>query len=483
MKKIILLTAFITLITSCSNEITSLNEDIKNPTTTKPEYLFTNAEKALVDQMVSTSVNFNVYRMFSQQWTETTYPDESQYNIATRTIPDNHFTVLYKDVLRDFKESQILLDAEVAPTPADEAILNNKKAMVDILMVYTYSVLVDTFGDVPYSEALDIVNHPLPKYDDAETIYRDLIARLAADSALLTSGAASFEGADLIYGGDADSWKKFANSLQLKLAVNMYDVDPAFASTSIMTAVTSGVFTSNGDNANLNYLSLQPNANPLYADLVISGRNDFIPANTLVDKMNSLSDPRREKYFTFKSGTTSYVGGIYGSSNSFTNFSHINETLADPTFPGTILDYSEVEFLLAEAAARGVAVGGTPETHYTAGITASMENWGVATADILAYLAQPSVAYATATGTWQQKIGEQSWLALYNRGFEAWTSYRRLDFPQLAPPAVTYNDLAEVPKRYTYPAREETLNSTNVTAASAAIGGNTLVTKIFWDVN
>lgn len=482
MKKIFLSVAFLSfLFTSCTDDITSLNQDTKNPTTTKPEFLFTNAEKSLVDQMVSTSVNLNVFRLFSQYWTETTYPDESQYNITTRTIPDNHFTTLYRDVLRDLVESKKYLDQQSAPTQADLDVLNNKKALVEILTVYTYSVLVDTFGDVPYSQSLDIEKYPNPQYDDAETIYKNLISRLAAASASLTSGADSFGSADLIYGGDADHWKKFANSLRLRLAINMDDIDHTYASTQVLAAVADGVISDNSENTNLNYLSAQPNANPLYADLVVSGRNDFIPANTIVNKMNTLNDPRRDQYFTLKDGA--YLGGIYGSSNGYANFSHITPTLSDPSHPGSIFDYAETEFLLAEAVARGIAVGGTIESHYVAGITASMQDWGVASVDIATYLAQPSVAYATATGTWQQKIGEQAWLALYNRGFEGWTSYRRLDFPALAVPAVTYNDITAVPKRYTYPAREYTLNSANVASASSSIGGDNLTNKIFWDVH
>ena len=128
-----------------------------------------------------------------------------------------------------------------------------------------------------------------------------------------------------------------------------------------------------------------------------------------------------------------------------------------------------------------MAVSGTPATHYKAAITASMENWGVDAASTATYLAQPAVAYATAAGTWQQKIGEQAWYGLYNRGFESWTSYRRLDFPVLLAPAAAYNGLTAVPKRYSYPAREQTLNATNVNAAITAIGGNTLLTKVFWD--
>lgn len=479
MKKIVLTLAFIALTLSCSDDITGLNVDTKNPTTTKPEYLYSNAQKALVDQMVSTSVNLNVFRLFAQQWTETTYPDESQYDITTRVVPDNHFRTLYRNVLKDLQESRKLLDTEVAVGASQIAVLNNKKAMVDILMAYSYSVLVDTFGNVPYSEALDIIAHPLPKYDDAQTIYKDLITRLTADSGMLTDSEASFGTADLIYGGDIGKWKKFANSLKLRLAINMADVDFAYASAQVLSAKAAGIFTSSADNANLKYLPLQPNANPLYADLVVSGRNDFVPANTIVNKMNSLNDPRRATYFTLKGGV--YVGGIYGSSNGYANFSHIGTTYSNPEFPGTILDYTEISFLLAEASARGIAVGGTTASLYNAAIDASMQSAGVDAVSRATYMAQPAVAYATAAGTWQQKIGEQAWLALYNRGFEAWTSYRRLDYPVLVAPATAYNGLTAVPKRYSYPSIEQTLNATSVNAAITAIGGNTLLGKLFWD--
>ncbi|MDI5887515.1 MULTISPECIES: SusD/RagB family nutrient-binding outer membrane lipoprotein [Flavobacterium] len=481
MKKILLLISFITLsVVSCSDDITGLNADTKNPTTTKPEYLFTNAQKTLVDQMVNASVNRNVFRLFTQYWAETTYPDESQYNLTTRPIPDTHFTTLYRDVLRDLKESKTALNKEVVAGAEETEVLNNKKAIVDIMSAYTFSVLVDTFGDVPYTEALDIEGKPLPKYDDAQTIYKDLISKLTVASASLNSSAGSFGSADLIYAGNTAKWKKFANSLRLRLAVNMHDVDAAYAATQISAAVSAGVMSNNSDDANLVYLGAEPNANPLYVDIVASGRNDFVIADTFVNKLNSLTDPRRAKYFTFAPGTTNYIGGIYGSSNSYTNFSHINETIVQPTFPGTIFDFVETEFLLAEAAARGVAVGGTATIHYNTAITASMERWGVDAANIATYLAQPSVVYNAAN--WKKSIGEQAWIGLYNRGFEAWISWRRLDFPVLVAPASTYNDITKVPTRYTYPAGEQTVNAANVTAASALInGGDLLTTKIFWD--
>jgi hypothetical protein len=131
---------------------------------------------------------------------------------------------------------------------------------------------------------------------------------------------------------------------------------------------------------------------------------------------------------------------------------------------------------LAEAVERGF-ISGNAEEFYNAAISASMDYWGVTgTAD---YLAQAGVSYATAGDTWQQKIGNQKWLAMYNRGFDAWTDWRRLDFPALVKPDA--QGVPEIPKRLIYPIIENTLNAANTTAAGAAIGGDDSATRLFWD--
>jgi hypothetical protein len=266
------------------------------------------------------------------------------------------------------------------------------------------------------------------------------------------------------------------------MAITMADVDLTYATTEALAAQADGLILTSADGTYMPYTTNTTNNNPLYLDLVASGRDDFLPANTFVNKMNALSDPRRAKYFTeYPAGSGQYKGGVYGTVNVYGDFSHLTPTIKDPVYPGVLFTYSEVEFLLAEAAERGIAVGGTAESHYNAAITASLQDWGVASGDITTYLARPDVAYATATGTWKQKIGEQAWIAYYNRGFEAWTSYRRLDFPVLAAPAVTFGDITEVPKRYSYPGIEQTLNAANLEAAVAKLGNNAVTTKLFWD--
>ncbi|MEO8534164.1 MAG: SusD/RagB family nutrient-binding outer membrane lipoprotein [Flavobacterium sp.] len=495
MKKIIFALGLLLLLTaSCDdNALTELNVDAKNPSLVPASSLFTSAEKTLTEQLVSSNVNKNIFRLVNQQWTETTYLDESNYNWTARKISDKHWDALYAGPLADLITAEKSLESSkilaTDPEFAEKTIIKkNQLILIDILTVYTYQVLVDTFGDIPYSEALKGSGDYLPKYDKAIDIYKDLLIRLNNDLATIDTGHTAFGTADVIYKDNLKSWVKFANSIKLKLGVNLKasGLESAIADAAIQTG-SLAAFTSNADNAKLKYMNDLPNTNPIYVDLVFSGRHDFVPAKTFVDAIVAKNDPRTKAYFAqnlkdANGNVLPYKGGIVGIKNSYSKFTHISDPIQQPDFEGTLLDYSEVEFLLAEAVARGVAVGGTVESHYTAGIIASMEYWGISKADATTYLAQSTVAYATANGTWQQKIGEQSWYAKFNRGFEGWTSTRRLDFPILVAPA-SADQAAEsqVPSRMTYPIREQTLNASNYQAASAAIGGDKLKTKLFWD--
>ena len=477
MKKVILTTLTIfTLLVSCQSDeqYEEKNRDPKNPTQVSAEFLFNSATKSLFDQMTSTNVNTNIFRMLGQHWTETTYVDEANYDFNTRNIPQNHWSEMYRDVLLDLATAKTNTDADPALSAATKA---TKNAQIEILTVYAWAQMVETYGNIPYSQALNAGVYVLPVYDDAATIYGDLLSRLTAAIPNVTDSG--FGTADNIYGGNATNWKKFGNSLLLRMGVRVADV-PALAAKStaaIQSAVSGGVFTSNADNAALVYGSATPNTNPVWVDLVQSGRSDFVVANTLVDKMNALNDPRRPYYFDENKGTGVFIGGPYGDNNSFIAYTHVSSRVIEPTNPASLMDYSEVCFYLADAAERSIS--GTPAnaaSFYNNGITASFDYWG--TPNVAAYLLNPAVNYATASGTWKVKIGNQLWLAMYNRGYEAWTAWRTYDIPGFNLPAVSGSP---VPTRYTYPINEQNLNKTNYTAASAAIGGDKQTTKVFWD--
>jgi hypothetical protein len=386
---------------------------------------------------------------------------------------------MYRDVILDLSTAKTNTEATAISPSFTQATKDSRLAQIEILSVYAWANLVETFGDVPYSQSLNPGAYVLPVYDDAATIYSDLLTRLSAAIPNLTNSG--FGASDPIYAGNPASWKKFGNSLKLRMGIRIVDV-PAMSATAqsaITTAVSGGVFTSNADNAALKYESAAPNTNPVWVDLVQSGRSDFVIANTLVDFMNNLSDPRRSVYFDQNLGTGVYKGGTYGAVSSFSTNTNVSSIVTDPTNPASLLDYAEVNFYLADAAERSIS--GTPVSaadFYNKGITASFEQWGAT--GVAAYLLNPNVAYATAPGTWKVKIGNQLWLAMYNRGFEAWTAWRTYDMPGFNLPAVSG---LPVPTRYTYPISEQNLNKTNYTAASAAIGGDEQTTKIFWDVN
>lgn len=480
MKKIILSILIIAGVAfSCEDRMDELNTPKKDATVPSGEALFANGVRSMFDMMVSTSVNDNPFRLYTQYWAQTTYPDESQYNMVSRNIPDNFWTNAYRNTLRDLDEARKVIE-DTWQLSGSEGARDNQLSMINICKVYTFANLVDAFGVVPFTEALndDIL---IPKYDDGQQVYNSLITMLDEAIGLLNEDEEGFSSdQDLIYGGDVGAWIKLANSLKIKLAVTIADVDAGKAATMISQA-EEGAFTSNADNATLSYLSSSPNTNPVWLDLVQSGRADFVVANTIVDKLIALSDPRLEVYADPIEGGT-YKGGVYGTANTYSANSHIGELFHEPDLEGVMLDYATVQFMLAEAAARGLATAEAVETYYENGIRASMEYWGVDDDAIDDYLAQPEVAYATADGDWKQKIGIQEWIAQYNRGFDGWTTWRRLDFEGFnIPPGLEASD---IPQRLIFPIEEATLNPSSWRAAIDMIGGSDDVqTKVFWDVN
>ncbi len=487
MRKIfsILTIGSLTILTGCVNGDEDFNNNQSQPYEVPSELLFTNAQKELMDQMETPSVNLNVFRFFQHYLATTIYRNDARFNFTgTRKVPDNMWLALYTDVLGNLNETKKVIAGEVNPTATSQAAWEkqqaNKLAIVNLLEIYTYQVLVDSFGNVPYTEAAKPESIVLPKYDDAKTIYENLISRLNTIVATLDSGYSSFETGDNIYNGDVGEWIIFANSLKLKIGINLADVNPTLAKQTVESAYASGVMLTNAENSLFKYDATSPNFNRLYAEVIASNRNDFVAEEGIVDVMNDLNDPRRPFYFTEVSGG-GYVGGTVGLTNTYSANSHIGDALLPASKPGLLFDAAEVNFYLAEAAARGYTVGSSAQQYYQNAIERSMQQWGVSSAAIATYLANPNVVYSAAN--WKQKIGQQAWIAMYNRGFESWNFYRRLDYPVLtAPNAIPAAD-GKVPTRLTYPINEQTVNGANWSTASSAIGGDKLSTKVFWDVN
>ena len=470
------------LAVSCSKQtLADLNKDLKNPTIVPGNTLFSTAEKNLSDQDVSLNVNVNDFDLWSQYLTETTYTDESNYNIFTRSVPDGAWRTYYRNILENAQRADSLIRMEKPILTSDMAVQKNRLAIIDMFMCYAWDQMETTWGNIPYSQALNI-NNVLPVYDDALTIHKDLIKRVTADITALDPNNGSFGTADLIYGGDVASWMKFGNGLLIKMAIEISRVNDPAVQTLVKTTIQNamaGTLQSSADDAIFQYLSSTPNTNPLYVDLVLSGRSDYVAANTIINAMTGLNDPRLPLYFDQNLGANTYLGGTYGNSSAYPNFSHINPSISNvPSFPHPLMTYSEIQFYLAEAVARNI-ISGNAATYFNNAVTASIVSWGGTPAQAAAYLAQSNVAYNPTN--WQASIGMQAWISFYLRGYLGWTEWRRLGYPFMNEPPTPATGVVTYPYRYPYPSGEQTLNPDNYTKAAAAIGGDLMSTKLYWE--
>ncbi|MBK8444354.1 MAG: SusD/RagB family nutrient-binding outer membrane lipoprotein [Sphingobacteriales bacterium] len=243
---------------------------------------------------------------------------------------------------------------------------------------------------------------------------------------------------------------------------------------------TREMFASNSDEAKLAYLSADPNANPIFETIVFGTRNEFKVNEVLVNMLTSLNDPRLPIYVAPNEagqyrGKPAGIENVPNDDYNYTNVSAVGDYYLRAQAPAYFLSYSELQFLMAEAAQRGL-ISGSAADYYNGGIRASFEANGLTSGDADAYLSQAVVAYSAGNGL--KQIAEQNWLGLYCQGIETWTEWRRTQYPVLQ--AAIEAVLNEIPSRYTYPGIEQSVNAANYDAAVANQGPNLLTTKVWW---
>jgi hypothetical protein len=455
------------------NGLTDINQNPNGPVDVPPPAILGNAIQSVVNGVDGVnSLNIRGGGLWVQYYAEIQYRDEDKYIVRSGTSGGWGF---YNGPLEDF---QRIIDKGVASsTPNWEAVGRTMKA-------YVFSVMTDAMGDLPYSEALKGDTVLAPKYDSQQDIYTASLADLATASQEIDPSGIGFSSGDLLYGGDMNKWRKFANSLRLRLAIHLSNVDPAKAASEAQAAVAGGVFQSNADNATLLFLATSPNRNPIYNDA--RGRDDYGLSKTYVDSLLHWNDPRLPVFAQLNKDTIVANRTYRGLPNG------LNDGEGDPLFlisrigafwretpnaPMDLLTYSEVLFLEAEAAQRGW-IAGDPATLYAGAIRASMDQYGLSTAAADAYLAQPNVVYNAGTGLTQ--IAYQKWVSLFMQGMESWTEVRRTGVPALIPGP--HARLATIPERLPYDDNELVLNRVNVDAADAAQGfsASNDLTKPLW---
>ncbi|MFC0184554.1 SusD/RagB family nutrient-binding outer membrane lipoprotein [Pseudarcicella hirudinis] len=404
------------------------------------------------------------------------YTTIDQYIIPTDVI-DNAWRDFFIESQADFQRI-IALGKKLPAT-------KNYQAIGLIMRAWTFSLLTDVYGDIPYKDAIQGIDGKLlPKYDSQKDIYLGLITDLKTASDMINAKTVSSTG-DIMFAGDMSRWKKFANSLSLKLLNRILSkTDTGIDVKAEMERILKDpakypVFTSYNDCAFLTYLGDAPNNNPINQNR--KTRDDHRVSLSLTSRLQATNDSRITIYAEKPEAGGDYLGIPNGLNVTEANAlglaktSRLGKFFTQATAPAVLMSYAELLFIKAEAAYKGVSVAGDAGKLYLDGINASYAQYKIAPSDDFL----KAVAYKGGADGYKQ-IMEQKWISLFGEGIEAWTEQRRTGIPDLKAPLVNTNDNV-LPTRLPYPSTEETLNGPNMKDALSKQGGvNDKKLKLWW---
>ena len=512
---------------SCTNDFEEINTNEFIFNEASPEALFTGVVKNTLD-LVGGTMNdqmFNTYASF--------YGGKGgQFNryFYTEQALDQFWKRFYVNIL---KNNQDIIDSY-----SSDSNYSNRVTIAKIWKSYVYSILVSTFGPVPYQEALQGKN--AAAYNSEELIYTDILAELkSAFENLDISGDTLAQ--DPIFNGDLTKWKKFANSLRLKIALRISEGFPALAEQHGSDAMANegSLISSNDENASMKWGLEQENWSFNYSRYVfVEANDDVVPFMNLHFLLNlkTYKDPRLFKLVepsndpititdvVFRSGSTTeqitveyelpYFGRPLGGNEGVEGWNlnqndNILNGLANRRFSRPKLDvfmaadmsyniitYSEINFIKAEAQLKGWGGSKTGEEYYYDGIEASFQQYGAT--GFTDYKNTAGIQWGTTSvgdrGLFGvvtsgisndpiDKITRQRWLASYNQGHDIWCMQKRTRtlplIDQFAPDGATGLDYAPLPERLVYPPLSEGgLNNAAYQDAILNLGGNTLYNEL-----
>ncbi len=490
------------LLSSCTHDFSGTNTNENNPTNVTPDLLLSGVIKNMMNNQVNTA--WGIGNIVAQHHAKIQFVNEDRYLWGEQNG-------VWDDVYNNYRNLQNIFTAVGGDST------NPYLGVSLVLKSWMFALATDTYGDVPYSEAgkAKLEGKYQPKYDDQELIYAGILADLKKANSYLAKSGTTLDG-DILYGGGANAilkWRKLANSLRLRYLLRLSkrkDVNAEMAEI-LSNPSTYPVFMDNADNAELKYLSAAPNQWPLY-NARVGSFDEFRVSKTLTDRLTTLNDPRLKvfgrpsqrsvaanapKIEGIPNGLSdvnalAYNGGVQGVSRVGYTFAclvcnDIGQAAPDPAAPrALIMTYAELQFTLAEARERNMITVGDAATYYNNGITANFSYWksvvpsqyGIDVTMPANYLTQATVAY---TGTQAEKLAKialQKWVAYYFNGLEAWFDWRRTGMPEIVPGPSNLNN-NQVPVRFIYPQKEQSLNGGNRGDAVKRQGADNLNTRMW----
>lgn len=477
------------LLTACTNNFEELNTDPNRPKEITPGVMLGQLQYRIVNSSMQSA------RSFTHELMQVDAPRSSSGGGGLHRYVVSPGAGVWSNFYGYLTDIEDIYDI------ADELGENNYKAIALVYKTWAYSILTDLYGDVPYSEAIQardgIVN---PAFDEQKTIYPKLLENLETANSLFDDTKALTYAGDMVYNANAVSggknagivkWKKFCNSLRLRLLLRLEKRDGEVNVTEQINAILADpakypLFTATTDDAIFRYPGTFPYFNPYYNARTLDWRDGTYYTKFFLEKLNASNDPRRtiwcipvkvngaNVFQGIESGYPTTVEYVVGQNSSYTD--------ALKTLPqlGLMMPYAEVEFIKAELSLKGFTTGKTPQEHYEAGIKASIAQWGVTMpAD---FLADPEIAYDDAATEEEQleQIMLQKYYASTFVDYQSWFEKRRTGYPVL-PRGSGIPVENNFPYRVPYPTYLQSLNPANLQTAVSRMGGDNSDIKVWWD--
>ena len=465
------------LLSNCTNDFEAINTNPNQPEVVTPNLLLSTVISSTVSRNALTG--WNNGNIVSQLTAKINFTGFDRYDWGSESGLWNH----YYGNLSEIEQILQISRNETSKNTSYEGI-----ALV--LRSWIYSNLTDNWGDVPFSEAIkgQTEGNFTPVYDSQEEIYTGVLADLVTAETLLKQGQPIL-GGDLLYNGDLLKWRKLTNSLRLRYLMRISKRKDVSAE--IQQIVTEGmIFTSNADNAVLKYAAnSQVDSWPI-SNGRIGSFDEHRLSKTSETVLKDFEDNRLFSWFqptdNKEDDPNLFAGMLNGLSedNASTfngganNVSRLNQSFfydAPDAVEAPLMQYAEVQFILAEAAQKGFILEDA-KTFYENGVIASFEYWNT-TQDFENYLSQEGVAYDGSLET----IMTQKWLASFLVGLESWYDFRRTGLPSFIVPGQDNVNNNQVPVRFLYPDNEQTLNTENYQNAVSKMGSDDINIKGWWE--
>lgn len=332
-------------VSACDDGFEELNTNPNAAEVATPELLLLNGIENSVTRTHSIDLGHEIGSGWAQHIAKIQYTDEDRYIPRVGTM-NNAWNAYYAASGKDF---QTIVEL------AQKSNHDNYRGIALTMRTYNFAMLTDLFGDIPYTEAFrGDKGLASPKYDKQEDIYPMLIATLDTANTLLTEAGKEVTG-DIMYEGDIIHWKKFTNSLALRLMMRASDKMNMAASIQKIASnpATYPIFTSNDDNATLNFLTGDPDEHPIYDNRTT--RDDHRISKNLIDMLNARDDPRKFVYAEVNKDSL-YVGIPNGLTSAeaikfgLATTSDVGLYFQKADAPAPLMTFAELSFLLAEAA-------------------------------------------------------------------------------------------------------------------------------------